>query len=426
VETTVKGTVALIPWGHAVEDFLDPVGLTLDDFAERMTGGWLFGYVAALRTAGWDCAIVCASSAVAEPRRLIHAGTGAPILAVPVRSGRGRAGTLRTWLGTPWGGFARAIREAGADAILVQEYEDARFDGMVLLAMNLGLPLYGVFQGGDVTASPLEALVRPLTLRLATGLIVPSRRERQRLRARYLHGGRRVAAVPNPVDLDEWRRTDRAEARADLHLPGDCFLAVTHGRIDIWRKGLDVLLRAWTRLRAQHPRARLVLIGSGQDDARFRALLDEEAPSALTWISDYVTDRALIRRWLSAADVYVSASRVEGMPVAPLEAMAMGLPVIATDAHGLPDIFQDGRDSGGVLVPRGEPEPLAAALAELYADDAGRARLGAAARRTVEARYGVPAVGEALALALEQARPDRRAHTPRPPRPDPTGLAPSA
>jgi starch synthase len=225
-----------------------------------------------------------------------------------------------------------------------------------------------------------------------------------------------VVDVPNPLDLEEWRPGDRAEARRELHLPGDAFLVVSHGRIDIRRKGLDVLVRAWSRLRAQHPRARLVLIGSGQDADAFRALLGREQPSGLTWIDDYVTDRALVRRWLSAADAYVTASRVEGMPVAPLEAMAMGLPVVATDAHGLPDIFRDGRESGGVLVPRDDPGALAAALSELYHDEVLRARLGAAGRRAAEDRYGVPAVGARLGEVLAKRGVRVRPRTPKPPR----------
>jgi starch synthase len=223
-------------------------------------------------------------------------------------------------------------------------------------------------------------------------------------------------AVPNPIDLDEWRAGDRHEARCELGIRSDAFLVVSHGRIDVWRKGLDVLVEAWLLFRSHRPLARLTLIGSGQDDARFRDLLGVSAPPGLHWIDGYVTDRALIRRWLTAADVYVTASRVEGVPVAPLEAMAMGLPVVATDAHGLPDIFRDGRESGGVLVPRDDPGALAAALSELYHDEVLRARLGAAGRRAAEDRYGVPAVGARLGEVLAKRSVRVRPRTPKPPR----------
>lgn len=404
-----RPTVAIFPWGDPIEEFLDPIGLTLDDFAERMTGGWLFGYAAGLSLAGWRPVMVCASRAVARPTRLVHAGTQAPIWAVPPRrdvpaGGSPNRESLRRWRNVPWGAWARILREERCRAILVQEYEYARFDALVALGLRLGVPTYATFQGGDVTASPLEAAVRPWSLRAARGLIVPSARERERLRTRYGLDGAKVVAVPNPLDTEEWRAGDRATARAELGLPHDAFVVVSHGRIDLHRKGLDVLVAAWRRLAAARPDARLTLIGSGQDDAALRELLAATPAPGLTWISDYVTDRAFVRRWLSAANAYVIASRTEGLPVAPLEAMACGLPVVATDAHGLPDIFEHGRASGGLLVRREDAAALADALELLLSDPPLRVELGAAARRRAEG-YGVPAVGQAIARVLAGRAP---------------------
>src|SRR6266513_5100143 len=56
-----RGTVALLLWGNVFEDFLDGIGLTLDEFCERMPGGWGFGYVDALRSAGWRTILFCTS-----------------------------------------------------------------------------------------------------------------------------------------------------------------------------------------------------------------------------------------------------------------------------------------------------------------------------------------------------------------------------
>ncbi|MBC6982438.1 glycosyltransferase family 4 protein [Caulobacter sp. 17J80-11] len=399
--------VAIFPWGDPIEEFLAPIGLVLDDFAEKMTGGWLFGYVAGLQQAGWRPIIVCVSGAVSEPTRLVHAGTGAPIWAVPpVRPGEAAAPapnreSLRRWKGTPWRAWARILQEERCRAILVQEYEYARFDALVALGLRLGVPTYATFQGGDLTASPVEGVVRPWTLRLAAGLIVPSARERERLKARYGLNGDKVVAVPNPLDLDEWRAGDRSVARAELGLPHDAFVVVNHGRIDVHRKGLDILMEAWRRLVASRPDmdARLVLIGSGQGDADLADLIAGYAVPHLTWIREYVTDRVFVRRWLSAASAFAIASRTEGLPVAPLEAMACGLPVVASDAHGLPDIFEHGRTSGGLVVPREDPGAMAEALARLADDPHLRVDLGRAGRMRAE-RYGIPMVGEALARVL--------------------------
>jgi starch synthase len=114
------------------------------------------------------------------------------------------------------------------------------------------------------------------------------------------------------------------------------------------------------------------------------------------WLSDYTTDRAFLRAWLSAADLYVMASRVEGMPVAPLEAMACGLPVVATDAQGLPDIFIDREQSGGLIVARDDASSLAAGIEKLRCEPKFRPRLGRAARARVEANFSIQAIAKQL------------------------------
>ena len=394
-------TVAIFPWGDVVEEFLGPIGLGLDDFASRMTGGWLFGYVAALQSAGWRAVIVCASERVAAPRRLEHAGTGAPIVAVPGRRVSERLApsqrSMRQWLRTPWRGFADALRAEGCTAVLVQEYEYARFDAIALLALVLGLPLYATFQGGDVTLSRLERRVRRWSLRRSRGIVVASERERQRVAAAYGELRLRIGAIANPLDSDEWRVSPKAQARAELGLPQDQFIVISHGRIDIRRKGLDVLVDAWRRFSAARPQARLQLIGSGQDHAAFASLLAQARLTNLSWQAEYLTDRPTLRRWLSAADAYVIASRTEGMPVAPLEAMACSLPVVSSRAHGLPDIFEDGERSGGILVPCDDADAIATALERLAASPALRDALGQAARRSIEERFSTRAVGAALA-----------------------------
>lgn len=406
------GAVAIFPWGDVIEDFLQPLGLEAQDFANRIEGGWLFGYVAGLQACGWRPVIVYASKKVRRPERLVHVGTGAPIWLVPGRSRDGGRTSSRPslraaaqWCETPMASFARVLRAENCRTLIVQDYEHARFDALALFARLLRLPLYATFQGGDVTLSPLEGRVRGGSLGACRGVIVASERERRRLQARYGLSGERVVDIPNPVDAQLWRAEPRAEARASLGIAPDAFVVVSHGRIDIHRKGLDVLLEAWRAFADDRADARLVLVGAGQDQARFSELLSGRP--GVTWISEYVTDPALIRRWLSAADVYAALSRVEGMPVAPLEAMACGLPVVASDAHGLADIFGDGEASGGLVTPRGEAAPAAAAFRRLAEDAALRARLGQAARKRVEDRYGLAAVGERLHQLLSEGPPCR-------------------
>lgn len=392
-------TVAILPWGDVMEDFLEPIGLDLHDFAHRMSDGWLFGYAAALESAGRRPVIVCASKRLSSARRLVHAATGTPIVAVPGRAVEHSVPWRRSvtqWRLTPFRSLRSVLRSEGVGAVLVQDYEHARFDAVAALTAALHLPLFATFQGGDVTASRIEAWARPWSLARTSGLAVASSRERARLAERYPRSLPPIADIPNPIDTGSWSATSRDEARAELGIADEVFLVISHGRIDIQRKGLDVLLDAWRRFAAGRPDRRLLLVGSGQDHEALRHLLDRAGLGNVSWHAEYMTDRLRLRRWLSAADAYVIASRVEGMPVAPLEAMAIGLPVVATAAHGLPEIFADGERSGGILVPSGDAVGVAAGLQRLVDSPRLRAELGCAARRRVEARFSIAAVGAAL------------------------------
>jgi starch synthase len=91
------------------------------------------------------------------------------------------------------------------------------------------------------------------------------------------------------------------------------------------------------------------------------------------------------------------------MPVAPIEAMSCGLPVVASRAHGLPDIFPNGEASGGLLFDSGDSAAAAAALSRLANDAAYRRALSQAGRATIESRFSVAAVGRDLTDFMSQA-----------------------
>ncbi|TGQ48105.1 glycosyltransferase family 1 protein [Mesorhizobium sp. M00.F.Ca.ET.216.01.1.1] len=391
--------VALFPWGDVMEEFLDPIGLRLEEFVGEMTGGWLFGYAAALQLAGHRPIIVCASEHASRTECYLHAGTGTPIWVVPgkrARQGHSAAAySLRRWSATPSSAFRKVLAQSQCDVILAQEYEYTRFDALTWLAWRMRVPLYATFQGGDRTLSWIEAIARQASLRACSGLIVASAAERERLAKVYPRIALDIANIANPIDTKEWKAIGRKEARQGLGLPGEAFVVVNHGRIDIRRKGLDVLLKAWS-LFSRDASSELVIIGSGQDRDEFTRLLREAGLANVRWLSSYTTDRPLIRRWLSAADAYITASRIEGMPVAPLEAMACSLPVVATDAQGLPDILANGEASGGLMVRKDQPEEIAHALQRLKDNPGLRERLGQASRKRIEENFSLAAVAAAL------------------------------
>jgi starch synthase len=76
-------TIALLHWGDLIEDFLDSIGVSFEGFCNEMTGGWMFGYIDALKLAGVRTVLFCISARVTEPMRYTHKATGATICVLP-------------------------------------------------------------------------------------------------------------------------------------------------------------------------------------------------------------------------------------------------------------------------------------------------------------------------------------------------------
>jgi glycosyltransferase involved in cell wall biosynthesis len=170
----------------------------------------------------------------------------------------------------------------------------------------------------------------------------------------------------------------REAARAALELTR--FTALCLGRL-VPIKGLDDAVRAIAR----RPDAELLVAGSGPERQRLESLA--AATGARVRFTGHVEGERK-RLLLRAADAFVlpsveEAGRREGLPTALLEAMAAGLPVVATRTGGVPELVREGED--GFLVPMRRPDALAAALTTLAADRARAEALGAAARRRAEA-----------------------------------------
>ncbi|MBW4636265.1 MAG: glycosyltransferase family 4 protein [Iphinoe sp. HA4291-MV1] len=428
MNTQLRPAIALLHWGELIEDFLDTIGVSFEAYCKEMTGGWLFGYVDALRLAGVRTVLFCISARVNEPTRYTHAPTGATICVLPttkiyqvarrpmlnphgwtvkdvfgdVRGVRRRLFAVlkhvAPYLATPLGLLARELRREGCQAILCQEYEYARFDVCVLLGQLMRLPVFATFQGGDFQMSRLERPLRPLTIGACAGLIIATQSETQRVQSRYGIPSTKVAQIFNPMDVVNWRAMERSEARAALGIPLHAQVVVYHGRIEIHRKGLDILLDAWKQVVSERPEKdlRLLLMGTGSDAEKLHQRLVQMQLPGVIWRDEYVRDRSVIQRYLSAADVYTLPSRHEGFPVAPIEAMSCSLPVVAADAPGVPDIFKDGEISGGLVVPRGDSTALASAIGRILDNETWMRELGKRARYRAEQSFSLEAIGKQL------------------------------
>lgn len=411
----MKPTLALVHWGNTIDDFLRPNRLDLAAFTESFVGSWMFGYVEALSTADADVVLFLFSEEVERPTKLRHEPTGARIVALPLprvyrrlrrrmvdpygRSAEQTFGRrtatnairreLAPYLATAVRTFARELRREGCTAVLVQEYEFPRFD-VLAFARPARLPVYASFQGGDYRRWRLESVARRHAIARAAGLIVPTEAERARLHATYAKLPR-IAPIFNPIDVQRWQPGRVEATRARLGIGGAERVVVWHGRVDIHKKGLDVLLEAWPLL---HVPARLLLIGTGPDAER---LADLAAPFGAAVVRAPATDDpAALRELVCAGDAYVFPSRHEGFALAPIEAAACGLPVVAARAGGVTDAFPDGDRSGALLVEREDAAALAAALDRVLGNQPLAADLGAAARARAASAFSLAAVGREL------------------------------
>jgi glycosyltransferase involved in cell wall biosynthesis len=404
--------IALLPAGDRFEDFFDKIGVTLDSFRDELTGGWLFNYVEALNRCAIGVVLIFCSAHVGEPRRFVHAKSGANVTVLPVPWANRKLRGLRdrylpasrvltsiaSYGSLPLGALRAELRRQKCEVILCQEYESPRFDVCVLLGRLLSLPVYATYQGANSPVSRFELPVRRLALRASAGLIVPSEPETARLHNVFGVPRDKIAPIPNPLDVSGWRLSARDAARAELGIPPSSRVVAWHGRVQIHRKGLDVLLNAWelvTRA-SENTNLRLLLIGSGRDSPELRRRIASRPSDDIIWIERYETDRSVLMRHLSCADVYVLPSRHEGFPVAAVEAMASALPIVGADVPGVADVLAEGEEGGGVVVAPENPEALACALRELLVDDERARTLGQQARLAAEQNYDLDVVGRRL------------------------------
>ena len=191
----------------------------------------------------------------------------------------------------------------------------------------------------------------------------------------------KVVTIRNGVDLAGWpaSKIDRQKKRMELRLGAGDVLVGALGRLDR-QKGFSTLIEAMSKLK-ETP-LRCVILGDGPERARLEALIRKHRLEAFVWL---LGEKDEIPSWLSAFDLYCLPSLWEGLPNALLEAMALGLPVVASGVDGVPEAVTSGKD--GVLVPPAKPAALAAALKALAFDAGRRAALGAAAKAAVSERF---------------------------------------
>jgi glycosyltransferase involved in cell wall biosynthesis len=212
-----------------------------------------------------------------------------------------------------------------------------------------------------------DRLVRPLT----TMTICVSERERTAGLSAGTCEATRTVVIPNAVDVAGAPRSRIAGRERPL--------IVSVGRLKA-PKDFCTLVRALGKLPPDSFDA--LIVGEGPERGRVQKQIRQLGISDSVHLTG---ERLDVPELLAASDVFVLSSRSEGMPVSVLEAMAAGLPIVASRVGGVPEQIADGES--GLLVEPGDPDELAAALARLTHDADLRHRLGAAARARAEQAF---------------------------------------
>lgn len=293
-----------------------------------------------------------------------------------------------------WNAIGPIVRLARGGLLHAHDYKSLV---LALVAGQLArAPVVVTFHGDTAHSGPVrayEALARR-SARWAAGVAATSAVLAEQIRAAA--PGVDVQVIANGIALGRMPSdADRVEARRLLAVPADAHVVAYVGRLSP-EKAPEILLRA-----TRDTGALLLFAGEGP----MRAALEAEAAGQAVRFLGFVGE---VGQVLAAADVLALPSRTEGLPMAVLEGMAAGLPVVASAVGSLPEVLGDG---AGWLVPPGDVAALREALGQAR-DGARRQEVVRTARARVEARYGAAAMARSYRERLYQPALESRVRLP--------------
>jgi glycosyltransferase involved in cell wall biosynthesis len=186
---------------------------------------------------------------------------------------------------------------------------------------------------------------------------------------------------------------------------------MTTASADVPMKGLSHLLEALAKMRVEHPETHLVVIGRLKEDSSVPLLIEQLGLTGAVEFVSGVTDERIVELY-AETQVAVVPSLYEGFSLPAVEAMACGVPVVATTGGALPEVVGPDGESARTVAP-GDPSALAAAILELFDDDEQRARISASGRVRVLERFTWRSHAEGLIENWRSLLDDRLAHADR-------------
>jgi glycosyltransferase involved in cell wall biosynthesis len=318
----------------------------------------------------WDPRVSCLRAVGPLRARLEAAGVS------PWSSGRGSLRSLRGLAAIA--GLARYLRR---ERVALVHTFDFYSNVLGVLAARLARTPRVIASQRDLgnLRPPVQRRIQRGLLRLADRVLVNSEAVAERVRIRAGVPASRVSVVPNGVDVARFTPASHPEGRSAAS-------PVTVGTLSNLRaeKGLDDLIRAAGLVRERAPDVRFAIWGEGPLRPQLDRLIQELGLGGAVRLAGPTSepDRAL-----RELELFVLTSRSEACSNAVLEAMATGLPVVATRVGGNPELVRD--ENTGLLTPPGDPAALAKALLRLLEDGARAREMGRRARARVCAEFGL-------------------------------------
>lgn len=213
---------------------------------------------------------------------------------------------------------------------------------------------------------------------------------------------RRITVIHNTVDESRFYPGRRADARQELGLDRDAFVLLTVGNL-VKRKGVDLLINAAAALRDEIKKFLVIIIGQGEEHENLHSLIIRLGVKDIVLLMGRVSDEQLAT-YYHASDAFVLSSYHEGQSVALLEAMASGLPTIASNAPGNLETVEEGLT--GFLFPLGSVTSLADSIRRIANDDNLRERLSVGAKSEYKSKFSAKSVLEAHSVVYQSVLQD--------------------
>jgi len=308
-------------------------------------------------------------------------------------------GKRRRGDGTAVTKLANLIRREHIDLLHLHTSPGMFWGTLAQIASGTGVPIVRTEHNPYIPENMpmLFRWVFPGFTKRASKIICVSERVRQSFAERFPELAGKFVEIPNGIRLQDYEKLPpRAECRAQFKLlPGAKLLGAVGRMVSV--KNHKLLIEALFHVRQTVPDVHLAIIGEGnmRDSlAAYAADLD------LSECVSLVRETQKIDYFYGAIDIFCLSSDSEGMPLTLLEALASGVPVVATDVGGIPEIIESGKT--GYLVPKGSAESLAQRIVELLQDPAKAAELALNGRNMVHERFPAEKMIKATEAVYEE------------------------